>query len=91
MLGDIFAEGNFPGGNILGGFFPVFFSRGHFPNTKQSSKVLKAASTLIYLLMVFIKSNTFFSFIMTIDIPFMLSKSNRVGFEKYKSGIYFVS
>ena len=72
-------------------FSGFFFPGDIFLNTKQSSEVLKAASTLIYLLMVFIKSNTFFSFIMTIDIPFMLSKSNRVGFEKYKSGIYFVS
>ena len=58
--------------------------------------LLKAAFTFIYRLMVniliyILRSNTFFYCTMTIYIPLILFKSNRVWFEKYKSGISFVS
>ena len=45
---------------------------------------------LVYIL-IYLRNNTFFYCAMTFYIPFKLFKSNRVWFEKYRSGISFVS
>ena len=52
---------------------------------------IQYTNSSVYILIYILRSNTLFYCAMAVYIPFILFKSDRVWFEKYKTGIYFVS